>query len=593
MIVWGGGSGASGTDQPTGAVYNPAANTWTPVSTSGAPTNSLFMYMVWSGSQMIVFSSGNNSLVASGGRYNPVNNTWSAMNLTGAPPPVEDATAIWTGSNMIVWGGFNYNTYNTLNTGASYNPTANTWTTISSVGAPLPREQHGAVWTGSKMIIWGGQDGDRDDYGDGGIYDPVANSWTPTPTNGAPIARDSHTMVWTGSDAIVWGGQQYELGFDSYYIYPEPGGLLYDYGLWFPMTDAPGTGEPGARENATAVWTGSEMLIWGGDNSGFNLRTGGNFNPTANSWTGIPTNNAPTGRTGHTAIWTGSNMVVWGGTDNSGTSATGGRYDPVMNMWSPVSTANAPAARTAHVAVWTGTQMLIWGGAEGGLINPFPPVGGRYNPFNDTWTPMNATSEPTPTASAAAAWTGTEMVVWGGVQTSFSGTTYFATGGRYNPASDSWILMSTNNAPSARSRHSAVWSGIQYIVFGGTNGVTNLNTGGLYTVTNDSWTPLSTNNAPPPSSGISTVWAGNEMITYGGYMGTNFGYSYFGDIYDPTANTWTPTLEFPSFGVANHCALWIDSGMLIWGGYAGPEVGYSDQTALYTPQRTMNLLLRP
>ena len=41
---------------------------------------------------------------------------------------------------------------------------------------------------------------------DGGRYDPAANTWTALPTSGAPAARDYHTAVWTGSEMIVWGG---------------------------------------------------------------------------------------------------------------------------------------------------------------------------------------------------------------------------------------------------------------------------------------------------------------------------------------------------------------------------------------------------
>lgn len=50
------------------------------------------------------------------------------------------------------------------------------------------------------MIVWGG------DFNNGGRYNPVADSWTAVRTNGAPSARSSHTAVWTGSEMIVWGG---------------------------------------------------------------------------------------------------------------------------------------------------------------------------------------------------------------------------------------------------------------------------------------------------------------------------------------------------------------------------------------------------
>ena len=63
----------------------------------------------------------------------------------------------------------------------------------------------------------------------------------------------------------------------------------------------------------------------------------------------------------HTAVWTGSEMIVWGG--NAGSSYTGGgRYNPTTDSWSVVSTLNEPLYRDYQTAVWTGTEMIIWGG---------------------------------------------------------------------------------------------------------------------------------------------------------------------------------------------------------------------------------------
>ena len=45
------------------------------------------------------------------------------------------------------------------------------------------------------------------------------------------------------------------------------------------------------------------------------LNTGGRYNPSTDSWTATSTTNAPTARVTHTAVWTGSEMIVWGGTD--------------------------------------------------------------------------------------------------------------------------------------------------------------------------------------------------------------------------------------------------------------------------------------
>src|SRR5437899_445340 len=80
---------------------------------------------------------------------------------------------------------------------------------------------------------------------------------------------------------------------------------------------------PAARFNHTAVWTGSEMIVWGGQGPITNI--GGRYNPNTDSWTATSTTNATAARFNHTAVWTGSEMIVWGGYNSSGVEDNGGR----------------------------------------------------------------------------------------------------------------------------------------------------------------------------------------------------------------------------------------------------------------------------
>ncbi len=120
------------------------------------------------------------------------------------------------------------------------------------------------------------------------------------------------------------------------------------------------TNVPTAREYYTAVWTGTEMIVWGGYAHTSQVNTGGRYNPSTDSWTATSTANAPSPRYGHTAVWTGSEMIVWGGVVNPGGELnTGGRYNPTTDSWIATSTTNAPSGR--GTAVWTGSQMVVWG----------------------------------------------------------------------------------------------------------------------------------------------------------------------------------------------------------------------------------------
>ena len=85
------------------------------------------------------------------------------------------------------------------------------------------------------------------------------------------------------------------------------------------------------------------MIVWGGQNGNGNpLSSGGRYNPSTGTWTATSTSNAPAARNLHTSIWTGSEMIVWGGVGSSGHLDTGGRYNPSTNSWSATSTTNAP-----------------------------------------------------------------------------------------------------------------------------------------------------------------------------------------------------------------------------------------------------------
>ncbi len=142
---------------------------------------------------------------------------------------------------------------------------------------------------------------------------------------------------------------------------------------------------PTARYAHSTVWTGSEMIVWGGfNNQMMFFNTGGRYIPSTDSWEATNITNAPSARGSHSAVWTGDQMIVWGGLDSGGYLDTGGRYNPSSDSWIATSTTNAPEAREVHTAVWTGSEMIVWGGfSAGGMDN----TGGRYNPSTDSWMP--------------------------------------------------------------------------------------------------------------------------------------------------------------------------------------------------------------
>jgi N-acetylneuraminic acid mutarotase len=550
MIVWGGcrqttTSVCRTSPIPDGGMYSPATDTWSGVTT--ADVGQVRHTAVWTGSEMIVFGGygeeGNNKL---GGRYNPNTNTWTPLNPAGAPFPRLDHTAIWTGTEMIIWGGVDGSLV-PQNTGARYNPSTNTWAPTSTTNAPGPRRGHTAVWTGAEMIIWGGENSSVPGMNDGGRYNPATDAWTPTSSAGAPPPRADHVAVWTGTEMIVWGASG------------KTGGRYNPAtNTWLPtgMNDAPDN-----RTQSKAVWTGAEMIVFGGDWGNIGSR----YNPATAIWTPIrPLNEIPVRNDGFSLVWTGSEMIVWGG-GITALWADGARYNPATDMWAIMSQAGAPSARTRHTAVWTGSEMIVWGGQTNeGLTN----TGARYNPSTDAWAPIPNSNAPEPRYMHTAVVVGNQMVVWGGLG---EASTFLNTGGRYNFSSNTWQPISTAGAPSPRYFHTAISTGTEMIIWGGrfTNVDTPsaLNTGGRYNAVSDTWTPTSTVNAPSPRSRHTAVWTGSEMIVYAGNTENFTQFLNTGGRYNPATNSWRPTSMF-RVGTqrAAHVAVWTGKSMLIWGG---------------------------
>jgi N-acetylneuraminic acid mutarotase len=463
-------------------------------------------------------------------------------------------SVVWTGSEMIIWGGWGDQA--ALNSGAKYNPQTDTWTPLSVQNSPSARYGSATVWTGAVMIIWSGYyfgPGGSLFPSDGYKYDPQNDEWIQISSNNQPAPRMGASTVWTGAEMIVWGGQTADYSISN------------SGGKYNPVTNkwtatSTGPNVPEQRVAQVAVWTGTEMLIWGGTGYNGPTNSGGKYKPDTDSWSVISTLNAPIGRECASAVWSGQSMIVWGGygvVNNSWTYLnSGGIYNPVTNLWVPTSTTvNCPSARCDHSAVWCGNEMIVWGGYNGVILGD----GFKYNPSNDSWVPISNLNAPSPRAMHSAIWTGEEMIIWGG---------NLNTGGRYNPDKDSWIPTYSNNVPSSRTHFSSIWTGYEMIVWGGYNTDT-LSDGGKYIPSTDSWSLTSKLNAPSKREDHSVVWTGSEMIVWGGVYyssypnGTNTGGKY-----NPVSDTWVATSTEGAVPEARygHTAVWTGSEMIIWGG---------------------------
>jgi len=476
-----------------------AGNTWTALTTTNAPEARSGHSSVWTGSKGVGWVWENGSIVKlnTGGQSVPATNTWTATSVGSNVPAVRiNHTAVWADgatSKMIVWGGSDG--AKNLSTGGLYDPVADAWSAAPKMNIVLPTlsDAHSTVWTGSKMIVWG------DAFsGAGFIFDPATSSWVATSAVNAPEIRHSHAAVWTGSKMIVWGGY----GYGATYDYVNTGGI-YDPSsdTWATMST---TSAPVARYGHTAVWADgatSKMIVWGGRNAaGTRINTGGRYDPSTDTWTATTTSVAPTARDQHTAVWTGSVMIIWGGNPGSATS-TGSRYDPSADSWSATQTSSVPPARYNHIALWTGSKMIVWGGESAAPLS----TGGVYDPVGNSWTATSNTGVPLARTYTSAVWTGSKMIVWGGYDSSY---VILNSGGVYDLAGNSWSATSTTSAPTARVGNSAVWTGTEMLIWGGVGeGGVLPYAGGRYNPTSNTWTDLLP-DVPENRCSHHAVWTG-------------------------------------------------------------------------------------
>ena len=328
------------------------------------------------------------------------------------------------------------------------------------------------------------------------------------------------------------------------------------------------TDAPTARTGHTAVWTGQELLVWGGDlGQGIPTATGGSYAPLSDQWRAISQLNPPTARSGHTAVWTGTEMIVWGGAVVGGFASGGGRYDPAIQNWSSLTVTAAPSGRQNHVSAWTGSRMIVWGGANAsGLLSD----GALFDPVANQWTTLTATNPPSARRSATAVWTGTRFIVWGGQGSLASLNTGAQLVFTSGTGASGWTNLNLTGAPSARYGHTAIWTGQKMIVWGGRNDTDLLGDGAAYDPITDTWSALASTNAPVARENHVAIWTGSEMIIFGGANNADALAS--GAAYDPAANKWR-SLSNPGSPVARSkaTAVWSGTEILVFGGDANGQ----------------------
>jgi hypothetical protein len=222
------------------------------------------------------------------------------------------------------------------------------------------------VWAGGQLFFWGGDTGyGGTHHADGAAYDPAADSWRRL--SPAPLSeRSSARAVWTGCEVIVWGGYA-NRGLDD--------GAAFEptTDSWRMLPEAP----LGGRVPVAMVWTGDEVIVWGDMERPNPLGDGAAYDPATDRWREIA--DAPLELNLAEAVWTGEEMVVFGARlDNNNASDTsyaqGAAYDPSSDTWRVLP--SHPVSPQASSLVWTGSEVVVW---------DYGPAAAAYDPNADVW----------------------------------------------------------------------------------------------------------------------------------------------------------------------------------------------------------------
>lgn len=349
----------------------------------------------WTGSELLVWR-GNGAFNDGGGgepartdgaAYDPATDEWRPMAESPLPPAgnvlsASSYASAWTGTELLVWGGPGP-------AAAAYDPATDRWRRLDP--GPLgTRNQFGHTWTGTELVVYGGATPIRDqdepyDEGpldDGAAYDPVTDTWRELPPTG--IHRVDPKVTWTGDRIVVL-------------LDATPKDRSVGIGL---VLDDDGTGwrrtaTPPMSEFRAAVWTPSGLVAMGplsrhlGDDDGDDRPDGivATYDPTADAWARLdePTefDVAAPGRP--SMVWSGREVLVvdapfWFGATEEEPVLRAAALDPASGTWRSVDT--PPLSwRGGSSSAWTGTELLLWGGesSTGYTSDPYAD-GARYRP---------------------------------------------------------------------------------------------------------------------------------------------------------------------------------------------------------------------
>lgn len=258
-----------------------------------------------------------------------------------------------------------------------------------------------------------------------GLPVPETSRLQEAPEGYSGVGLVGSVMAWMDGDLFVWGGT---VGFGSGTV-ADVDGALYNpvSDTWRPLPAVPG----GPQAEAVGAWTGSEVVICCGNNTDFGAGTAIAYNPATDTWRELPPPPLLERTGGPAAVWADERFFVIASREMVA-------YSPATDTWEvlsppPIELSVSPAASV----VAADGQLVVWPrpsarSSRSGLV---------YDLAGDSWSELPAPPREAWPAVADIAWTGSELIVVGGLPGAFGGDSERLVGSRLDWSTKEWTPL--------------------------------------------------------------------------------------------------------------------------------------------------------
>lgn len=559
VLLW----GRSRTDgRSIGARYDPARDVWSPMRSTDVSTGAdRALKGVWTGRELVMVSwSARDGLITLG--YDPVRDEWRALPALNAPVLSGEPVVALAGEDVLV---FSYD----FSAGATYRPSTDSWNALtlpgpSSPSILAPGGWFGPHWTGSELLFVNRGLGRSSRYipalREWSVSDDVPNSelldvrdtvlvngeifaqtskYTPaldetaldsiapvwfqwnaaTSTweelaNGIPTPQSALETgaVLAGQDVFFFGGFLGEspgdvLSIAAEYPLERPWAYSTTTGSWRELSPVD---QPDPRKAPLLVWTGTEVIVWGGQMLGWVIHepvAGGLYNPQFDAWRLMsPGDRAPGGDS--IAVWSGEEMFVWSPPQPARNDPPFAAYNPQTDIWRPILAPDAPEDGLSGAVRWN--QELLFHGRSGVR---------RYDLMSGTWRAAATENSPfenvTPLADPVVTASGDALYML--VDSDL---------GRYEPARDAWerIEVPDEHRSALARSGTAIFTGSVVVFLPQSRELGNYDPiersspiiGVVYDPSSHRWWNTPSLDAPLRDVTRTYTWTGSELVVWGG-----------------------------------------------------------------------------